>query len=419
MAESITYTLPYKSLQKLCVDRRTQGRLPVSAKCSGSRSGLIKTLTTLPKSPLESYYNVLPSLAPYLTYDKLLLFIAYYPDHPLLKQLRDLNGKVWSDRVWAETGEAPHPLKIGGIRYYSLWATQRYLPWGYLYFQGKTEIRVQQATFDYKDETLAIWAITPDTLAVWAITPRGLEFFRMTADEEDDLYRALNDRDNWKLISMKNFVFISSDVGAPYYTCKALDDQGNLYTYWWDKESCVVEGSVKGVRYAWRPAAYENTDGIYLISSGGTHKYRDSYLSTPLSVTERTLGVGQRPEDFEDPSVNRLFERFVMKTDRKTDNTVWTTGFIRTEAVLVKNEDKTLVPDLLYFLPIEAPVEKIHQVVGTFPLSNTGDSVILGVDGRLYQLPEQPGSLPTVFESNMRFTSYKQDLYGTGMGVVW
>lgn len=279
-----------RELQKLCVERRSVGLLPKGTKCNGSREELLRIIqgespqqessVGIRKKPQildessklsSTYEKVLSYLAPYLTYDKLLLMVAYYPKHPLLKQLRDPKGKIWSDRVWVEIGEAPVSIRKYGTRYYSLWANQTLLPWGNLVVNSIVinvwcqfvSVQIRKETKEPRQEILT-----------WARTPRGLEFSIISTlillGPTEEEVKALEDPGRWKRVSGEDYLFVGSHN---YGSVLALNQRGEVHKFSYENSRFSDEIIKRNVHYL-RMTSY--VEYFYGTTFEGDHFILDS-----------------------------------------------------------------------------------------------------------------------------------------------
>lgn len=384
--------LERKELQKLCVDRRSTGSLPKSTKCNGSSEELVKILkggllkedrgTPQLLDEESPYYSLLRYLAPYLTYDKLLLVVAYYPNHPLLKQLRDPNGKIWSDRVWVELGEPPLDIDGLGYRYYQLWATQSLKPFGELLISIKTNplhptgLWIQHAFFyfDFDKKWKKKGTTQQASIRIWAITLRGFEKctanFQVTNVKrpEKEIAEVVRNQDNWEIVFPgRRFLRIYSRSRGQ---CEALDSTGNYYLFEDEKKPMVIK---ENLRYTRLSISVANTFNTYGVTYGGDHNLF-TLSGDPILFTEtQPVAIS---------SAVYKFESLIIQTP----SLKWYES-PNMDYLVSSNSSKGakgLIPEKFYWAPIPH-LTKILVDEGKFlPRETAYFGAILGLDGYIY-----------------------------------
>lgn len=412
--------LSRRELQKLCGERKALGLLPEGAKCGAPTKDLIDILLLPLKSSLGNYENIIRSLAPYLTYDKLLLSAAYFPGK-LLAPLRDPNNSIWTDRVWVELGIKPVSLKVGGIRYFHLHSARRSLPWGYLYYGRETKIRAQQATFYERrtdEENLGLF--------VWALTPRGLEFFSGTAETSEGLFGALNNPNNWILISSGTWVSLVSH--SPKRAI-VLGSNKILYDVHWNDEPFSKKDFQfykinKGTLYRYlRETSWINrrSEYLYAIEENGPGVILSASTLTEKNLIRGSSGITVDPPEW-------YFQRFV-SNPRDPKELVSYPHSLRDMRKIPKAPGLTLEPDYLYYLPYDAYNEDVLAKGGILYKDHVNNTV-LGINGRLYtgkyikDSEREPSKSYDLYEENTGI-SKRMSLYGLNFlpgvfrGIVW
>ena len=302
--------LSRSELQKLCLKYRASGRLPKGSKCNGSTASLTALLKDLgdpkvdqkhlidPDEYENGFYSplVLRSLAPYLSYDKLIEVAARYSQIPLVEELRDPNGKVWSDRVWVELGEPPVLIGDFGARYYDQWSNQSLQSWGeFVIYLGKgakkelkTSIWASWASWDYNQRKTKEGVRT--SFYLWIVTPQGLEFCSgriYTSGVElfpEDIESELKKKKNWKLASPQRFrSLVADNTGTRATKCLALDNLGKFHLYSLSVSARIKEITIidkildfePRVKYCRTPEPKNigTQIDLYVVTESGEHLY--------------------------------------------------------------------------------------------------------------------------------------------------
>lgn len=100
---------------------------------------------------VEYSEGLLRKIGVYLTHNRLIDFVAYYPHGLFAREVRGKNSQLWIDRVRFELGEDPVQVyPPGGYRYYNLATTNR-KPWGTLGLVGRHTGQVIQSTWKCQD----------------------------------------------------------------------------------------------------------------------------------------------------------------------------------------------------------------------------------------------------------------------------
>ena len=407
--------LSRRELQKLCVKHRDAKILPKETKCNGTTREL-RELLIKREPPVEPYKNSLRGIATYLSYDKLLLLVAYYPEHPLLEELRDPNGKIWSDRLWVEIGGPGLVIKGFGRRYYHLWLTQRFLPWGHIYVGGYLSRFIARHIATYHDREFYYYESddeernAPYDLSVWAILPEGLCYFHGRIDDPSKAssFAILDDPQRWRVLSPRNYIYVGSFNKERAF---ALDSEGNLHQIAYNPTSHLYQEKVLKTRVRYLRPVYRFS-GERIIYWYGIDDFQKTFLlDTAGNIIEAQEDTLDREDYYtiyyEDPE--RDFERFYYKSrDPKAYGVIDSTYKVRALP--------NIHPEKLYYIPQSATVGALLRLTGSLPREDSY-GYILGLDGRVYEF-KQRQVVRLTFGTSRRFQYYEEKDFITA-GILW